>query len=72
MRNGRLVNIENGTGLSSDTATYGVTAIDMDADGDTDLIVARNDGVYLYLHVLAVHRERRARVSARAVAGNGE
>lgn len=49
-RNGQLVNIENGTGLSSNTATYGVTAIDMDADGDTDLIVARNDGVYLYLN----------------------
>jgi len=49
-RNGRLVNIENGTSLSSNTATYGVTAIDMDSDGDTDLIVARNDGVYLYLN----------------------
>jgi len=49
-RNGRLMNIENGTGLSSQTATYGMTAIDMDADGDTDLIVARNDGVYLYLN----------------------
>jgi len=49
-RKGRLVNIEHGTGLSSQTATYGSTAIDMDADGDTDLIVARNDGVYLYLN----------------------
>ncbi|HYQ72823.1 MAG TPA: VCBS repeat-containing protein, partial [Gammaproteobacteria bacterium] len=49
-RNGRLVNIENGNGLSSQAATYGSTAIDMDADGDTDLIVARNDGVYLYLN----------------------
>lgn len=49
-RNGRLVDIENGTGLSSNTATYGVTAIDMDADADTDLIVARNNGVYLYLN----------------------
>jgi len=49
-RNGRLVNIEHGTGLSNDRATYGSTAIDMDADGDTDLIVARENGVYLYLN----------------------
>jgi hypothetical protein len=49
-RNGRLVNIENGTGLSNNSATYGSTAIDMDADGYTDLIVARENGVYLYLN----------------------
>lgn len=49
-RNGRLVNIENGTGLSHDRATYGSTAIDMDADGDTDLIVAREHGIFLYLN----------------------
>ncbi|MFT5422037.1 MAG: hypothetical protein ACI9D5_002804 [Candidatus Endobugula sp.] len=49
-QDGNLVDIENGTGLSSDTATYGVTAIDMNADGKTDLIIARNDGVYLYIN----------------------
>ncbi|MGE0644403.1 MAG: CRTAC1 family protein [Nitrospira sp.] len=49
-RNGRLMNIEQGTGLSNGSATYGSTAIDMDADGDTDLIVARENGVYLYLN----------------------
>lgn len=61
-RNGRLVNVEHGTGLSSTTATYGVTSIDMDADGDTDLIVARNDGVYLYLNDGGRFLERRIAV----------
>lgn len=49
-RDGRLVNIEPGTGLSKDSTTYGSTAIDLDADGDTDLLVAREDGVFLYLN----------------------
>jgi len=47
-RDGSFRNVIDGTGLSSDTATYGSKAIDMDADGDTDLLVARNDGVHLY------------------------
>lgn len=49
-RNGRLENIEAGTGLSNDHTTYGSTAIDLDDDGDTDLLVARENGVYLYLN----------------------
>lgn len=49
-RDGRLVDIENGTGLSNTSATYGSTAIDIDADGNTDLIVARENGVFLYLN----------------------
>ena len=49
-RDGQLVDIEQGTGLSNTSATYGSTAIDMDADGDTDLLVARENGVYLYLN----------------------
>lgn len=47
-RDGAFRNVIEGTGLSSDTATYGAKAIDMDADGDTDMVIARNDGVYLY------------------------
>ncbi len=58
-RSGRLVNIEPGTGLSKDSTTYGSTAIDLDADGDTDLLVAREDGVYLYLNDRGRFQERR-------------
>jgi hypothetical protein len=61
-RNGQLVNIENGTGLSNASATYGSTAIDIDADGDTDLIIAREDGIYLYLNDGRRFQERRIRV----------
>ncbi|MCA9470094.1 MAG: VCBS repeat-containing protein [Nitrospira sp.] len=46
----KLVNIIQGTGLSSLTATYGATSIDMDQDGDTDLLIAREDGIFLYLN----------------------
>jgi len=61
-RNGRLVDIGNSAGLSNNAATYGATAIDMDGDGDTDLIVARNDGVYLYLNEGGRFREKRITV----------
>lgn len=47
-RDGEFHNVIDGTGLSSDTATYGAKAIDMDGDGDTDMVIARNDGVHLY------------------------
>jgi len=45
---GHLVDRIDGTGLSSDAATHGSLAIDLDGDGDVDLAVARNDGVTLY------------------------
>ncbi len=47
---GELIDIVSNTGLSNRSATYGSTAIDMDSDGDTDLLVARDDGIYLYLN----------------------
>lgn len=47
-QNGKLVNIIEGTGLSSKSPTYGGVSIDMDGDGLTDLIVARQNGVFLY------------------------
>ncbi|MGH8558531.1 MAG: CRTAC1 family protein [Methylococcales bacterium] len=53
LREGRLVDRIAATGLSPPdpkNATYGSCAIDLDADGDVDLLVARNDGVTLYLN----------------------
>ena len=43
-----MVDIIEQSGLSSTRATYGATAIDFDDDGQTDLIIARDDGVWLY------------------------
>jgi hypothetical protein len=48
LEGGRLVDRIAGTGLASSQATYGSCAIDLDADGDVDLVVARNDGLTLY------------------------
>lgn len=48
--NGQLVDIINKTGLSNLSATYGSVSIDIDNDSDVDLLVARNDGLYLYLN----------------------
>ncbi len=50
LRNGRLVDRIADTGLASLGATYGSCAIDLDADGDVDLIVARNDGLTIHLN----------------------
>ncbi|MEM7210136.1 MAG: CRTAC1 family protein [Pseudomonadota bacterium] len=50
LRNNELVDIIEGTGLSNPAATYGPISIDVDNNGNTDLVVARYDGVYLHLN----------------------
>ena len=50
-QNNELVNIiETHSILSSLATTYGIVAIDVDNNGFTDLIVAREDGVHFYLN----------------------
>lgn len=48
-KDGNMVNIIEGTGLSDSTSpTHGGVSIDMDKDGYSDLIIARQNGVTLY------------------------
>ena len=47
-KDGELVNIIDGTGLSDSAATHGANSLDFDGDGDTDLILSRADGVFFY------------------------
>lgn len=47
-RDGKLVNITEQTGLTTDEAAFGATSFDMDNDGDTDLIIAQQNGVWIY------------------------
>ena len=49
-KDNKFVNIIDGTGLSDKVATHGANSLDLDNDGDTDLILARNNGVFLYLN----------------------
>jgi hypothetical protein len=52
----RLVDRSAGTGLGSTLPTYGSCAIDLDGDGDVDLVSTGNDGVTLYVNEGGVFR----------------
>jgi len=58
LRDGRLVDGIQGTGLESQGATYGSCAIDLDGDSDVDLIVAHNDGLTLYVNEAGLFRSQ--------------
>ena len=60
---GSFTNIIKGKGLSSLSATHGATSLDMDNDGDVDLIIARDDGVYLYLNKAGIFEGEKIPVS---------
>jgi hypothetical protein len=47
-QDGKMIDVIKGTGLSSKSPSHGGVSVDMDKDGYTDLIVAREDGVTLY------------------------
>lgn len=49
-RDGALRDVAASAGISEKEATHGANSLDMDGDGDVDLILARNDGIYLYLN----------------------
>jgi len=58
--NGEFKNIIEGTGLSNvEEWGYGALSIDVDNDNDTDLFVARDSGVYLYINNDQVFSERK-------------
>ena len=62
-QNGELVNIIDGTGLSDSSATHGANSTDLDGDGDTDLLLSRADGVFIYENNDGIFSRRRIDVN---------
>lgn len=49
-KNNKFVNMIAGTGISEKIATHGAISIDIDNDDDTDLILTRNNGIFIYIN----------------------
>lgn len=60
---GSLVNEISSLGVNNLEAGYGVESIDIDNDGDVDLIITRQDGVYVYYNTNNVFEEVKLNVS---------
>lgn len=64
---GRLADLGGSAGLSrAKPATYGVSAVDLDADGRTDLLAAREDGLWLHRNTGAGFEARRLELGLEA------
>ena len=57
-KDGALHNIIDGTSLSDNEATHGANSLDFDNDGDTDLILTRNSGIFIFLNDKGVFKKR--------------
>ncbi len=55
---GSLRDIIADKGLSHHSATYGICSVDLNSDGQTDLLVARKAGLFLYFQHNAVFKGR--------------
>ncbi len=49
-RDGKMIDITSETGLSIDEAAFGAVSIDIENDGDTDLVIAQQDGAWVYVN----------------------
>ncbi|MEQ9362655.1 MAG: CRTAC1 family protein [Leptospirales bacterium] len=60
-KDGAFYDISPGAGLAGaavDSATYSVLSLDLDRDGDVDLLVTRDDGLYLLTNTRGVFASR--------------
>lgn len=62
-RNWQFVDIISETQIANTQASYGALAIDIDKDADTDLFVARKEGVYTYINNNGLFEEKKLDVT---------
>lgn len=54
-----LTNIVESTGIQNTDATYSVISLDIDKDEDVDLIISRENGLFLYFNTNGVFTEKK-------------